>query len=795
MTRKHPPALALAAVLLLAAGPAAAAEPLVEQVRKAIDSGVQYLRQQEAGRGHWEVHTNSVIMPGGNTCLAMLALLNCGVDPDDKIIQRGLNYLRGLEPQNTYVVGLQTMVLHEAGFAKDLDQIQKNADWLLRARIYRGGVLYGWSYGSQGGRGDNSNTQYALLGLHAAKQAGAKIPEKDWKEIRDYYVNSQAQPGDGTGGWGYQPRPDGGRSPTSLTMTVAGLCGLYIAGEELHEGRQQLDPNTGVAARCNVYEENKPIAMALNWLAAPGRFSFEVSTHTFYNIYGIERAGRLSGRRFLGGHDWYREGCKRLVTMQHDDGSFYLRNQGTDSWPIVSTSFALLFLSKGRTPILISKFAHGWDDDDNRRGGGWNNKRHDVKHLAEFASRELFGKHPLAWQIYDPRHLELNTEEEIRAEVEALLQSPILYLNGHHAPRLTDGQKKVVKRYVEEGGFLLAEACCGSQEFADGFRELMKELFGQPMRELPPEHPVWTTPFLVPPDAFGEGRKLEGIDLGCKTVVVFSPFPLAGYWEEKRLAPVVGRPATTRPEFAYRLAGNIIAYATGMELPRPRLTEVKIAADDKREVLRSYLKVAQIKHEGDWEPAPRAMRNLMFHVREQLGLDVALNKEVLGLAHPDVFAHKLLYMHGRNRFEAHEAELSILRANLETGGVLFADACCGRKEFDAAFRDFVQKLFPKHKLERIPLDDYLFSKELNGEAIRAVKCRREKPDGTGPETDYRAVPPFLEGIRIDGRWVVIYSKYDVGCALEKHKGTDCLGHDHDSALKLGTAVVLYTLKK
>ena len=35
----------------------------------------------------------------------------------------------------------------------------------------------------------------------------------------------------------------------------------------------------------------------------------------------------------------------------------------------------------------------------------------------------------------------------------------------------------------------------------------------------------------------------------------------------------------------------------------------------------------------------------------------------------------------------------------------------------------------------------------------------------------------------------------VGCALEKHKGTDCLGHDHDSALKLGAAAVLYTLKK
>jgi hypothetical protein len=40
-----------------------------------------------------------------------------------------------------------------------------------------------------------------------------------------------------------------------------------------------------------------------------------------------------------------------------------------------------------------------------------------------------------------------------------------------------------------------------------------------------------------------------------------------------------------------------------------------------------------------------------------------------------------------------------------------------------------------------------------------------------------------------------FSKYDIGCALEKHQSPDCLGHDHGSALKLGSAVVLYALKR
>ena len=64
-----------------------------------------------------------------------------------------------------------------------------------------------------------------------------------------------------------------------------------------------------------------------------------------------------------------------------------------------------------------------------------------------------------------------------------------------------------------------------------------------------------------------------------------------------------------------------------------------------------------------------------------------------------------------------------------------------------------------------------------GRTIRTIRCRRL----TGGE--FQPTVPILEGIKIDDRWVVIYSKYDIGCALEKHPSTDCLGHDHPSALK------------
>ena len=160
-------------------------------------------------------------------------------------------------------------------------------------------------------------------------------------------------------------------------------------------------------------------------------------------------------------------------------------------------------------------------------------------------------------------------------------------------------------------------------------------------------------------------------------------------------------------------------------------------------------------------------------------------------------ADRFLYLHGRNAFHYGKDELKKLRFDLDTGGLLLADACCGSKTFDKSFRDFIAELWADKKdvkLERIPPTDELFGKELNDTALTKVRCRREGADGR-PEAEFREVDPYLEGVKVNGRWAVIYSKYDIGCALEKHQSTDCLGHDHASAVRLATAAVLYALRR
>jgi hypothetical protein len=431
---------------------------------------------------------------------------------------------------------------------------------------------------------------------------------------------------------------------------------------------------------------------------------------------------------------------------------------------------------------------------------GWNRKHNDVRHLTEFSSRELFNGLPLGWQVYDPRRREFPRTDDVLAEVGVLVQSPILYLNGHKAPVLSKVQKDIFKRYIEEGGFVLAEACCGSAEFAAGFRRLMKEVFPESdLRKVPPEHAVWQSHFAVPPTEFAE---LECLERGCKTVVIFSPQPLAGYWEEAKYMGRPGQKAADRGEQAFRLGANVIAYATGKEPPKQRLTTRRVVDPGKldRSPPKGFLKPAQLRLPGEAEPAPAALRNLMAHLQTAARIDVVLEKELISPGEGDLNKFKFLYMHGRREFTLTAEEVENVKANLQTGGVLFADACCGKPAFDGSFRKLMRQMFPDRQLvviseaeDKTLYADGLYSKALNGAELRTVR-RREKADAGG-EGGFKELPPYLEGIQIDGRWVVIYSKYDVGCALENHKSTDCLGHDRESALRIGSAAVLYALKR
>ncbi len=784
-------------------------EPLVKKVKTSIAEGVAFVVSQQRDDGSWEEpkdKDNASQYQGGPTALALLALLNCeGVLLDQPqleakrtlSIQNGLANLRAIESPKVYVRALQTMALAEAGNPKDRAQIKRNVDWLLEARVYKDGKFIGWQYENRKGIKDSdaSNSQYAMLALWYGRQAGIPINRKVWEEIRDYYTLTQNKDGSWIYSLDYAPNDEKG---PSATMTVAGLCGLLIAGQELNADREQWQPN-GQFKNCGDYHENAPAARALQWIGK--NFNVEIQHRTFYHLYGLERAGRLSGQRFFGEHDWYREGCEYLTKTQAGDGSWQIALSRWDRWPHVNTSFALLFLSKGRTPVLISKLVHGaWgikgrDENDL----DWNNDRNDLRHLTEYLARstDMFGKKPLGWQTYDIRRAvdargnNLTPDDEA-AIVADMLQAPILYVTGHLSPegRLQGVEKKLIKRYVENGGFIFAEACCDRKAFDDGIKELVKDIWdGNELTYVDSSHPVWTSENKIQP---GEPYKLLKLEVGCRTVMLYSPQDLSCYWESNR--------DDGNSTLAFRLGANIVAYATGRTSPQPRLTPVEIASgpkDMKEPRARGAFQVMQVRYSSDWQPAPKAMTNLMEHVHKATGLDVKLKTGQLLLSdQTSVGLAKFLYMHGKGKFLVANDHLPALRFTLEHGGLLLADACCGDEAFDKSFRKFTQQLFPNEKLVRVPSDeknrDRIFDAKLNNDDVLSantgIVCRVQKGGKMLP------MDPYLEGIQIDGRWVVLYSKYDIGCALERSQSSDCVGYDHASALRIATAAVRYNTR-
>jgi hypothetical protein len=318
------------------AAPQPPADDLQKQCRMALAKGVAYLKAQQK-EGNWEhlAPGAGVSYAAGSSSLVLLALLEAGVDPRDEAIAKGLEYLRSRRPKpeerDTYVVALQTAVFAKARPEKDRLLIRENVDWLIKAMQRDAqGRLKGWSYKQSDGFTDNSNTQFAVMALHAASQADIKTDPQLWKEIRDYYVRTQLP----DGGWGY--RLEGFAEKASrFTMTCAGVCGLAITSKELNE------------------VGGEPLAKGLAMIG--DNFTVSSRMWQYYALYGIARTGRLTGTEIFEGpqkqakHAWYRTGAQSLLQQQNADGSWKGKSPNLlDGHPTIATSFALLFLAAGK---------------------------------------------------------------------------------------------------------------------------------------------------------------------------------------------------------------------------------------------------------------------------------------------------------------------------------------------------------------------------------------------------------------------------------------------------------------
>lgn len=757
---------------------------LTEQaVLKSIVSGQKALIVQQGANGAW----NSADHVVGTTALATLSLLNCGLSPDDAPVRKALDYLRSIpDPtgnSETYETSLMLMVFAAARDPDDRLRMRRLVARLEGSQKTFGDMKGCWTYSTEGAlidSGDHSNGQFAVLGLYEAAMAGIPVDREVWESAREHWERTQC----GDGGWGYGDR---GNDSTG-SMTVAGIAVQVMTSAMLRDD-DELDAD-GNPSCCTKPEIDESIERGLRWMAN----HFSVARNPggsggwkYYYLYGLERAGRLSGRRFFGENDWYRAGARQLIGMQNKRTGQWDSGGATDA--SVSTCFALLFLSKGLAPVLINKLKYGPDVVRKDDADDWNRQPNDIRNLTSRLTGAEGWPKLMTWQVVN-----LNQASK-DGTVGDINQAPVLYLAGSNRPEFDDKQIEMLREYVNLGGFILAVNNCSTVAFKEGFEELVEKMYPNgetSLQRLTADHPVFRTEYLLDADS----SELWGAEFGCRTAIMYAPDDLACLWNRWSKLDPPNRPAqfSGRIERAMRVGTNIITYATGRE-PVNKLKRQELAnrKDDDSRVSRGLVQIAQVRHTGGWDTAPTAARNILTAVNRTVGLTASTEPATILLSDESLFDYSMLVMHGRHGFTTTSEERERLKDYLSRGRLLMADACCGAKAFDRSFRDFMQDLYPGQRLERIPVDHELFTSE-DLHDLRKVDRRVAIQGGNATlEGGVVSGPPFLEGIKVDGRYVVIYSKHDISCALERQASLACAGYVTDDAVRVSVNIFLYSM--
>lgn len=183
-----------------------------------------------------------------------------------------------------------------------------------------------------GSHDDNSNTQFALIALWAARRHG--VPTERALLIADErFAGSQNV----DGGWGYQLR--GG---STASMTCVGLLGVAMG-----HGAKGATAKPGAALSA----EDPAIQAGLRKLGSHlGEPVLSpqagLRMENLYLLWSLERVGMLYNLKTIGGKDWYGWGAQILVVNQSQDGEWSHSAQFHGSEPVVNTCFALLFLKR-----------------------------------------------------------------------------------------------------------------------------------------------------------------------------------------------------------------------------------------------------------------------------------------------------------------------------------------------------------------------------------------------------------------------------------------------------------------
>ncbi|MBV8781765.1 MAG: DUF4159 domain-containing protein, partial [Phycisphaerae bacterium] len=335
------------------------------------------------------------------------------------------------------------------------------------------------------------------------------------------------------------------------------------------------------------------------------------------------------------------------------------------------TAFRLLFLSRGRHPIFLSKL---------RYDGDWSFRPRDVANLTKYAGHEL--EVPLNWQTVGLDRSALEWSD-----------SPVLMISGEKPPTFSDADVAKLGEYIRAGGLLYTESNRDSAEFTHFAEELAHRLFpNRALSPIPPTHPLYNSVFNLSPDAT---LPLEGVSNGSRLLMIHSPGDISRKWHPRY---------EKTDSNALQMGINIAIYGTGRRDLRNRIASLNVTVPPTPPL--ATVPIARVQYGGNWDPEPGAWERMAKLMQLNTGFHCDVRPIPARLL--DARVTPIADLTGTDAVTFSSDELTAMNRFVTDGGLLLIDACGGSPAFARSIHDqFIDKIgeLPEVVDDRSPLFD------------------------------------------------------------------------------------------
>ncbi len=287
-------------------------------------------------------------------------------------------------------------------------------------------------------------------------------------------------------------------------------------------------------------------------------------------------------------------------------------------------------------------------------------------------------------------------------------------------------------------------------------------------------------------DSLGPWKKipvyLQAMYVGCRAAIIFSPVDMSWGWNDAT-HPIKGGILYAQND-SLKLGANILTYVLA-NYQYARAFQFEKIYQQAHAPTRDQLVLAQLENNGDWNPTPHALPNLLKFINTHSTLSVQFKRVTVSLDNLSVLKYPVVYMTGLRNFSFTPVEIHRLHDYLHAGGILIADCAMGSSSFDHSFRKLMAKAMPHHKLKLLSEKSPLYHNVFNIKSVRYSPLVESVDPGLHT--------PVLETVTRNGAPCVIYSRISLSNGWEELPNPYAKAYaDHD-ALKLGTNILVYCL--